>query len=89
MRHELGHNMGLEHGGKTESINQGYGLLSTIMAGNAIPYYSTPERYTADYGIPMGIPGKIDGVQAMNGISAAVAAYRLNNILALILLSEA
>ncbi|MCB5310052.1 zinc-dependent metalloprotease family protein [Yersinia massiliensis] len=76
MRHELGHNMGLSHGGESESYSQGYGLLSTIMAGNAIPYYSTPDRYTIDYGIPMGIPNKIDAVQAMNSLSSKVSAYR-------------
>ncbi|CNH72710.1 Uncharacterised protein [Yersinia massiliensis] len=76
MRHELGHNMGLSHGGESESYSQGYGLLSTIMAGNAIPYYSTPDRYTMDYGIPIGIPNKIDAVQAMNSLSSKVSAYR-------------
>ncbi|CQH46440.1 zinc-dependent metalloprotease family protein [Yersinia frederiksenii] len=76
MRHELGHNMGLSHGGESESHDQGYGLLSTIMAGNAVPYYSTPDRYTMDYGIPMGIPNKIDAVQAMNSLSSKVSAYR-------------
>jgi hypothetical protein len=46
------------------------------MAGNAVPYYSTPDRYTMDYGIPMGIPNKIDAVQAMNSLSSKVSAYR-------------
>ncbi|MDR5783703.1 hypothetical protein QCE63_30265 [Caballeronia sp. LZ065] len=76
MRHELGHNMGLQHGGESKSYNQGYRPLATIMAGNAIPYYSTPNRYTADYGIPMGIPDKFDAVRAMNEFSSTVAAYR-------------
>ncbi|CAI0724318.1 zinc-dependent metalloprotease family protein [Serratia quinivorans] len=76
MRHELGHNMGLHHADGSDSYNQGYGLLATIMGGNAIPYYSTPHRYTLDYGIPMGIVDKIDAVRAMNEFSATVAAYR-------------
>ncbi|MEQ9722615.1 M12 family metallo-peptidase [Yersinia alsatica] len=76
MRHEMGHNMGIKHGGEGEEYNYGYELLATIMAGNDIPYYSTPDRYTADYGIPMGIPGRIDAVRVMNEISAVVAAYR-------------
>lgn len=76
MRHELGHNMGLQHAGESNSYNQGYGLLGTIMGGNALPYYATPYRYTLDYGIPMGIPNKIDAVRAMNEFSSTVAAYR-------------
>lgn len=76
MRHELGHNMGLQHAGESNSYNQGYGLLSTIMGGNALPYYATPHRFTLDYGIPMGIPNKIDAVRAMNEFSSTVAAYR-------------
>ncbi|WP_050747963.1 M12 family metallo-peptidase [Sodalis glossinidius] len=55
MRHELGHNMGLKHAGESKSYNQGYGKINTIMGGNGIPYYSTPQRYTPDYGIRMGI----------------------------------
>ncbi|WP_145571921.1 M12 family metallo-peptidase [Yersinia bercovieri] len=76
MRHEMGHNMGLKHYHSDGSYNAGYGLLSTIMADNSIPYYSTPNRYTADYGIPMGIVGAHDAVRAMNERSAAVAGYR-------------
>ncbi|WP_413501982.1 M12 family metallo-peptidase [Serratia proteamaculans] len=76
MRHELGHNMGLNHADTGSSYNKGYSLVRSIMGGNAIPYYSTPLRYTQDYGIPMGIVDKIDAVRAMNEFSATVAAYR-------------
>ncbi|CAI2049461.1 M12 family metallo-peptidase [Serratia quinivorans] len=76
MRHELGHNMGLNHADSGGSYNQGYSLIRSIMGGNSIPYYSTPHRYTQDYGIPMGIVDKIDAVRAMNEFSATVAAYR-------------
>jgi hypothetical protein len=76
MRHELGHNMGLRHGGESNSYNQGYSALKTIMAGNTIPYYSTPKRYSLDYGIPLGINNQIDAVRAMNEFSATVAGYR-------------
>lgn len=76
MRHELGHNMGLAHGGESNSYNQGYSVLKTIMAGNAVPYYSTPKRYSPDYGIPLGIKNEIDAVRAMNEFSATVAGYR-------------
>jgi hypothetical protein len=76
LRHELGHNMGLAHAGSSNSFNQGYGLLRSIMGGNAIPYFSNPNRYTFDAGLPIGIPGQIDGVRHMNGFSSAVANFR-------------
>jgi hypothetical protein len=76
MRHELGHNMGVRNNEDGDSFNKGYLLLRTVMAGNKIPYFSTPHRYTSDYGIPMGIPDKNDAVRAMNEFSATVAAYR-------------
>jgi hypothetical protein len=77
MRHEFGHNMGLHHGGEGGAYyGQGYSPVATIMGGNAIAYYSTPRRYTSDYGIPMGIVNRIDAVRAMNEFSATVAAYR-------------
>jgi Metallo-peptidase family M12B Reprolysin-like len=80
MRHEFGHNMGLHHGVSTENTNGqyavGYNPVTDIMGGNAIPYYSTPLRYTEKYGIPMGVAGQVDGVRAMNEFSATVAAYQ-------------
>lgn len=76
MRHELGHNMGLRDRYGCNPNIQECELVATIMNQMWTPYYSTPDRYTADYGIPMGIPGKFDDVLAMNKISPAVAAYR-------------
>lgn len=76
MRHELGHNMGLNHGEGSDGSTSGNSMLSTIMSGNSIPFYATPDRYTPDAGIPLGIPGKIDSVRTMNNFSATVAAYR-------------
>lgn len=76
MRHEFGHNMGLSHGGEGSNYAQGYTKVSSIMAGNAIPFYATPYRYTEDYGIPMGIENQFDAVRAINEFSATVAAYR-------------
>jgi len=80
MRHELGHNMGLNHGVSTENTNGsyavGYNPVATVMGGNAIPYFSTPRRYTAKYGIPMGVEGQVDAVRAMNEFSSTVAGYR-------------
>lgn len=75
MRHELGHNMGINHGGESNSYAQGNSALRTIMGGNDIPYYSTPHRYTPD-GQPLGIENKIDAVRAMNEFSSTVAGYR-------------
>lgn len=66
MRHELGHNLGLSHGG---------GPVPNIMAGNAQPYYGTPLRFSAE-GLPMRNAGEVDGVAVMNAFSAAVAGYR-------------
>lgn len=75
MRHELGHNMGISHGGESTSYDQGYSDLGTIMGGNDIGFYSTPNRYTRD-GRALGVKNKIDAVRAMNEFSATVANYR-------------
>lgn len=75
MRHELGHNMGISHGGESTSYDQGYSDLGTIMGGNDIGFYSTPNRYTRD-GRALGFKNKIDAVRAMNEFSATVANYR-------------
>lgn len=78
MRHEFGHNMGLNHGGEGSAPRvyaQGYTLLATIMGGNAIPYYSSPNLYTKDVGIPMGIVDQIDETRALNENSEAVSKF--------------
>lgn len=78
MRHEFGHNMGLNHGVKDPEIPgsyaRGYSLVGTAMGGNATPYYATPNRYTS-YGAPRGVKDRIDGVRAMNEFSHRVANY--------------
>lgn len=77
MRHEMGHNMGLDHGGTpTAGYRQGYLPARTIMAGNAIPFYATPWRLERQDGIWMGIDNQFDAVRAMNERSATVAAFR-------------
>lgn len=78
MRHGFGHNMGLADGGETNGsavYGTGYNLLGTIMASNAIPYYSTPLIYDPKLGIAMGIPGVFDSVRAMNERSELVSTY--------------
>lgn len=77
MRHEMGHNMSLYHGGTSGAgYRQGYLPAHTVMAGNAVPYYATPTRLSQEDGIWMGIANQYDAVRAMNEKSAQVAAYR-------------
>ncbi|HVK50473.1 MAG TPA: hypothetical protein VM469_01885 [Pseudoxanthomonas sp.] len=77
MRHEMGHNMSLYHGGTPGAgYRQGYLPAHTVMAGNAVPYYATPTRLSQEDGIWMGIANQYDAVRAMNEKSAQVAAYR-------------
>ncbi|CQD37913.1 hypothetical protein [Yersinia mollaretii] len=76
MRHELGHNMGADDKYGCDPDTQECELIATIMNQMWVDYYSTPDRYTADYGIPMGIAGKFDDVLTMNKMSSVVAAYR-------------
>lgn len=77
MRHEFGHNMGLQHGGTagTPVYATGYSLLGTVMGGNAIPYFSTPRRYDAQLGVPMGIANVIDATRAMDEHSEEVSNF--------------
>jgi len=37
---------------------------------------ATPDRYDYGTGIPLGIPGQIDGVRAMNEFSGQAASFR-------------
>ncbi|WP_145492316.1 zinc-dependent metalloprotease family protein [Yersinia aleksiciae] len=76
MRHELGHNMGLDDKYGCDPAQQDCELVATIMNDMWVNYYSTPDRYTADHVIPIGILGKFDDVMTMNKMSAVVAAYR-------------
>ena len=78
MRHEFGHNLGLAHGKLTNSNGNyalGYSLVRTVMGGNQIPYYSSPNNYTRE-GIPMGIPNQIDAVRRINDVASQVANFR-------------
>lgn len=79
MRHEFGHNMGLNHGGEPSTAfpyAQGYTKLATVMGGNAIPYYSTPRIYTKDWGLALGIEDQIDAVRMLNRNAPAVSQFR-------------
>lgn len=65
--------MGLTHAMGASGINRGYQFVKSVMGGNAIPYYSTPNRFDPAY----GIVNTIDGVKYMNGNSEAVSNFRL------------
>ncbi|WP_413722873.1 M12 family metallo-peptidase [Sodalis sp. RH23] len=78
MRHEFGHNMGVFHGGVTNATPPfavGNSLARTIMGGNAIPFFSTPLRFTDDLGLPLGTPNLIDAVRTMNNLSQRVSNF--------------
>lgn len=83
MRHEFGHNMGLNHGddstGGSAPYAKGYSLIGDIMGGNGIAYYSNPNLYTSDYnvamGLPMGIADVTDSARALNERSLEVSQY--------------
>jgi hypothetical protein len=79
MRHEFGHNMGLNHGGEPSAAfpyAQGYSKLATVMGGNAIPYFSTPKLYTKDLGLALGVEDQIDAVRMLNRNAPAVSQFR-------------
>lgn len=79
MRHELGHNLGLSHGGERYANPRyaaGNTLHGTVMGGNAIPYYSTPHILHPITGEPLGIPDQIDAVRVINERSQEIAAFR-------------
>ena len=77
MRHELGHLVGLLDGPRPWDYgNVGYPITHTIMAGNGTAFYSTPERYSRNYGMPMGVEDTYDAVRALNLNAPTVSAFR-------------
>lgn len=80
MRHEFGHNMGLNHAGDpggSAPYARGYSAMGvhTVMGGNAISFYSNPRLYTPDLGIPMGIENQVDAARALNERSETVSNF--------------
>lgn len=74
MRHELGHNIALNHA-SARGYAQGYKRVGTVMNGNRIPLYSTPLRF-APNGERAGVPGRFDAVRAMNERATIVTSFR-------------
>lgn len=80
MRHELGHNMSLNHGisepDESTSYAVGYSTEKTVMGGNQQGFFATPYRISPRTQLPLGFIDKIDAVRAMDEFSHTVAAYR-------------
>lgn len=68
-RHELGHNMGLEH-------SEGRTMTGTIMNGNEWSLFGAPYLYVPNLGIPLTLPGGVNEMQTMNNRAPTVAAFR-------------
>ncbi|MEA9389381.1 hypothetical protein SJI19_02235 [Acerihabitans sp. TG2] len=77
-RHEWGHNMGIFHGNSTPTPlwARGDENTRTIMAGNSISFFSTPQRFLFSNGLAMGAVNSVDALRMMNLNSPAVAAFR-------------
>ncbi|WP_445116502.1 zinc-dependent metalloprotease family protein [Acinetobacter sp. WZC-1] len=79
MRHELGHNMGMGHGQseRTSGYHRGFThpLGSTIMAGNSIGLYSSPNHYSPEYGVRLGEAEKYDGLRIINENAETVSKF--------------
>ncbi|MCU4347725.1 metalloendopeptidase CpaA [Acinetobacter lactucae] len=79
MRHELGHNMGLGHGESERTTGYHWGfshpLGSTIMAGNQIGLYSSPNHYSPEYGVRLGDAEKYDGLRKINENAETVSKF--------------
>jgi hypothetical protein len=69
MRHELGHNMGLGHGN---------GLAPTVMSGNALRYFATPNRYDSSNLLPLSYRATVGNeVSVMDANALVVAKFHL------------
>ncbi len=84
LRHEFGHNMGSNHNTTHEEAVAtrylGYGfahpLGSTIMGGNNLPYYSSPDAYSPQYGVRLGVENEVNAAKVFNERSLAVSNFR-------------
>lgn len=79
MRHELGHNFGLQHyNDDQDTIHRGFNhiLGSTAMGGNNLNYYSSPKLYSPKYAVRLGEAGKIDAVSLLNKNAPIISGFR-------------
>lgn len=79
MRHELGHNLGLQHDyDEMVTVHRGFRhvLGSTAMGGNTLNYYSSPKLYSPHYAVRLGEEGRIDAVSLLNKNAPIIAKFR-------------
>lgn len=82
MRHELGHNFGLQHHDENmQTIYRGFhhALGSTAMGGNSLDYYSSPSLYSPKYAVRLGEEGRIDAVALLNRNAPIIAQFKSAN----------
>ena len=77
MRHEFGHNMGVDHNDSHDSARGfAHPLGSTIMGGNSLPFFSSPTLYHPKYGYRLGLANKTDALSMINKNAPVVAQFR-------------
>ena len=77
MRHEFGHNMGVDHNDSHDSARGfAHPLGSTIMGGNSLPFFSSPTLYHPKYGYRLGLANKTDALSMINKNVPVVAQFR-------------
>ncbi|MDQ8934993.1 zinc-dependent metalloprotease family protein [Acinetobacter rudis] len=79
MRHEIGHNFGLQHSfEEVDTVHRGFQhvLGSTAMGGNTLNFYSSPKLYSPKYAVRLGEEGKVDAVTLLNKHAPIIAQFR-------------
>ena len=78
MRHEIGHNLGLQHSDEVAVTHRGFNhaLGSSVMGGNTLDYFSSPHLFSPKYSIRLGEFGKIDAVAMINTNAPKIASFR-------------
>lgn len=77
LRHEFGHNMGVDHhdtAGPARGLEHPLG--STIMGGNSISYFSSPDLFHPKYGYQLGGTNDRDAVTMINKNAKAVSLFK-------------
>lgn len=73
MRHELGHNLGLDHRNTQPTAGQPFVL--SIMGGNQVGLFASPQLYSSDYGIRLTEANSVDEVEQINRNAPSIAAF--------------